>query len=43
MELLVDSGIVKAEHVAELLKEADELISILVSSVKTVKQRSKKK
>ena len=43
MELLVDSGIVKAEHVAELLKEADELISILVSSVKSVKQRSKKK
>ena len=43
LELLVDSGIVKAEHMAELLKEADELISILVSSVKTVKQRSKKK
>ncbi len=43
LELLVDSGIVKAEHMAELLKEADELISILVSSAKTVKQRSKKK
>jgi len=43
LELLVDSGIVKAEHMAELLKEADEIISILVSSAKTVKQRSKKK
>jgi four helix bundle protein len=35
LELLVDSGIVKAE----LMKEADELISILVSSAKTIKIR----
>jgi len=43
LELLVDSGMMKAEHMVELLKEADELISILVSIAKTVKQRSKKK
>lgn len=43
LELPVDSGIIKAEHMAGLMKEADEPISIPVSSAKTVKQRSKKK
>ena len=38
-ELLVDSGIVKAESLADLMKEADELIAILVASVKTIKAR----
>ena len=42
LALLVDSGIVKAEHMAGLMTEADELISILVSGAKTVKQRSKR-
>lgn len=42
MELLVDSGIIKAERLDELMKEADELTAIIVTSVKTVKQRSKK-
>jgi len=42
-ELLVDSGIVKAELLYGLLKEADELIAILVTSVKTIKKRKNRK
>ena len=42
LELLVDSGMVKGERMAELLKEADELIAILVASSRTVKTRKKK-
>ena len=40
-ELLVDSGIVKAELLSDLMKEANELTAILVTSVKTVKGRRK--
>jgi four helix bundle protein len=42
LELLVDSGMVKTERMAELLKEADALIAILVTSARTVKTRKKK-
>jgi len=42
LELLVDSGIVNADKIAELMKEADELIAILVSGAKTVKIRKNK-
>ena len=42
LELLGESGIIKADQLIYLIKEADELIAILVSSVKTVKQRSGK-
>jgi len=42
LELLADSGIVKAELLAELLKEADELTAILVTSAKTIKARRTK-
>lgn len=38
-ELPMDAGIVKAERMMGLLEEADELIAILVTSAKTVKQR----
>ena len=41
-ELLVDSGIVKAELLSDLMKEADELTAILVTSVKTIKTRKLK-
>ena len=37
MELLVDSGIFKVEKLQNLQKEAEELMAILVSSVKTAK------
>lgn len=39
LELLADSGIVKAELLSELMKEADELTAILVTSAKTIKAR----
>jgi len=39
LELLVDSGIFSAARCADLQKEADELMAMLVSSVKTVKGR----
>ena len=42
MELLVESGIVKARRLSELMREADELTAILVTSVKTLKQRTGK-
>ncbi len=38
MELLVESEIVKAEKLKDLQAEAEELIAILVSSVKTAKR-----
>jgi len=43
LEMIVDSGIIKAEQMAELMKEADELIAVLVSSVKTIKIRKNRK
>ena len=42
MELLVESGIMKTVKLEPLLKEADELLAIAVSSIKTAKSRSKK-
>ena len=43
LELLVESGIVKAEKLETLIKETDELIAILVTIVTKVKSRSTKK
>jgi four helix bundle protein len=37
MELLVDNNLVKAGRVDELMKEADELLAIVVSSAKTAR------
>lgn len=42
LELLTDSSIVKAELLSDLMKEADELCAILVTSVKTLKKRRTK-
>ena len=39
MELLVDSGVLLAERVAALMKEADELIAMTVASIKTLRSR----
>src|SRR4028118_678911 len=39
LELLIDGGIVSAKRLDDLHHEADELIAILVSSVKTAKRR----
>jgi four helix bundle protein len=38
LELLIEAGIVKESNLQDLLHEATELISILVSSVKTAKR-----
>ena len=42
LELLAESGIVKSERLAGLMKEADEMTAILVTSVKTLKSRRNK-
>lgn len=39
LELLTDTGIVKTERLSDLMKEADELTAILVTSAKTLKRR----
>lgn len=39
IDLLADTGLVKAELLTRLAKEADELTAILVTSVKTIKSR----
>jgi four helix bundle protein len=35
MELLIEAGIMKQSRIASLLKEADEILSMVVSSIKT--------
>jgi four helix bundle protein len=42
LELLGESGIVKVNLLEDLMKEADELTAILVTSAKTTKKRRKK-
>jgi hypothetical protein len=42
LELLIESGIVKAALLKDLMKEADELTAILVISAKTLKTRRTK-
>jgi len=37
MELLADAGIVKRSRIAELLDEANQILSIVISSIKTAK------
>jgi four helix bundle protein len=38
LELLQESGLIKPEPLAELLKEANELVAISVAARKTAKQ-----
>ena len=38
MELLIEAGLVRQELLADLLKEADELVAIVVASIKTAKR-----
>jgi four helix bundle protein len=37
MELLIDAEIVKRSRISELIKEADEILSIVVTSIKTAR------
>lgn len=41
MELLAEAGIVKAQKLAPLMKEANELLAIIVASLKTAKAKAK--
>jgi len=41
MELLIEAGIVKAELLEALMKEADELLAMTVASINTAKKRRK--
>jgi four helix bundle protein len=40
MELLADAGVVPAEQIGELKKEANELVAMTVASIKTLRSRS---
>lgn len=39
MELLIDAGLIKQQRLAELMREAHELLSITISSIKTARRR----
>ena len=43
MELLIEAGIVLEERLSPLMKEANELVSILTASVKTARGNSPRK
>jgi len=43
MELLIESGILRIGKLESLMKEADELVAITVSSINTAKRRNRKK
>ena len=42
MELLSEANIIKSEKLAPLMTEVDELLAIMVASIKTAKRRSRK-
>jgi four helix bundle protein len=41
MELLIESGLINKDEVDELLDEADQIVAIIVSSIKTARARKK--
>jgi four helix bundle protein len=42
MELLIESGLISKDEVSELLDEADQIVAITVSSIKTARARKKR-
>jgi len=42
MELLVETGLMNKERLEELMKEANEILAIVVTSIKTTKSRKTK-
>ena len=38
IELLIDTGIVKPNRIADLLDEADQILSIVIASIKTARR-----
>jgi four helix bundle protein len=41
MELIVESGLMKEKSISELYKEADEIVSMVVASINTARNRKK--
>jgi four helix bundle protein len=41
MELLIESGLISKDEVDELLDEADQIVAITVSSIKTARRRKR--
>lgn len=41
MELLVESGLIHKDEIGDLLQEADEILAMTVSSIKTARSRKK--
>ena len=41
MELLIEAGIMEQARLTELVNEGDEILSIIVSSIKTARKRKK--
>ena len=39
MELIVEAGLMKESRISELYQEADEILSMVVTSIKTAKRR----
>ena len=39
MELIIETGLMKDELISDLYQEADDLLSIVISSIKTAKRR----
>jgi four helix bundle protein len=39
MELIIEGGFMKEELISDLYQEADEILSIVISSIKTAKRR----
>ncbi len=39
MELIVESGLMSEKQISDLYNEADEILSIVISSIKTAKRR----
>jgi four helix bundle protein len=42
LELIIESGVLRSQRLAPLMAEANEIIAILVSSVRTVKRRGRR-
>ena len=42
MELLIESGLISKDEVDELLDDADQIVAIIVSSIKTARARKKR-
>jgi hypothetical protein len=39
MELMIEAGLVPGERLSDLMREADELLAITVSSIKTARKK----